>query len=184
MDQVISAVVDGVIVPVTGVIPVLLTSGILFLVFAALWLAFGAGMILNQGGLDNAWEWIGSLPLIVQGDRLAPLPAGRRCALGVGDELAARAAARDRRRPLRLEPDDLPPSFSAGIGRPLECDTWQRAIAAVRPRARRRWACPGACSGLRTAGEPGSVADVKTIELCWVRDATSRLSTSCGLHGA
>jgi hypothetical protein len=67
MDQVISAVVDGVIVPVTGVIPVLLTSGILFLVFAALWLAFGAGLILNQGGLDNAWEWIQSLPLIVQG---------------------------------------------------------------------------------------------------------------------
>ena len=67
MDQVITAVVDGVIVPVTGVIPVLLSSGILFLVFAALWLAFGAGLILNQGGLDNAWEWIRSLPLIVQG---------------------------------------------------------------------------------------------------------------------
>jgi hypothetical protein len=67
MDQVITAVVDGVIVPVTGVIPVLLTSGILFLVFAALWLAFGAGLVLNQGGLDNAWEWIRGLPLILQG---------------------------------------------------------------------------------------------------------------------
>jgi hypothetical protein len=67
MDQVISAVVDGIIVPVTGVIPVLLSSGILFLVFAALWVAFGAGLILNQGGLDAAWAWIGELPLIVQG---------------------------------------------------------------------------------------------------------------------
>jgi len=67
MDQVITAVVDGVIVPVTGVIPVLLTSGIFFVVFAALWLAFGAGLVLNQGGLDAAWEWIGSLPLLLQG---------------------------------------------------------------------------------------------------------------------
>lgn len=67
MEQVISAVVDGIIVPVTGVIPVLLSSGILFLLFAALWVAFGAGLILNQGGLDGAWEWIRSLPLIVQG---------------------------------------------------------------------------------------------------------------------
>lgn len=67
MDRVITAVVDGVIVPVTGVIPVLLSSGILFVVFAALWLAFGAGLILNQGGLDAAWEWIGSLPLLLQG---------------------------------------------------------------------------------------------------------------------
>ena len=67
MEQVISVVVDGIIVPVTGVIPVLLSSGILFLLFAALWVAFGAGLILNQGGLDAAWAWIGELPLIVQG---------------------------------------------------------------------------------------------------------------------
>jgi hypothetical protein len=67
MEQVISTVVDGIIVPVTGVIPVLLSSGILFLLFAALWVAFGAGLILNQGGLDAAWAWIGDLPLIVQG---------------------------------------------------------------------------------------------------------------------
>jgi len=67
MEQAISIVVDGIIVPVTGVIPVLLSSGILFLLFAALWVAFGAGLILNQGGLDAAWAWIGELPLIVQG---------------------------------------------------------------------------------------------------------------------
>ena len=30
-------------------------------------LAFGAGLVLNQGGLDNAWEWIRGLPLILQG---------------------------------------------------------------------------------------------------------------------
>jgi hypothetical protein len=67
MEQVISWLVDGVVVPVTSVIPFLLSSGILFLVFAALWVAFGAGLVLNQGGLDEAWTWIRSLPLIVQG---------------------------------------------------------------------------------------------------------------------
>jgi hypothetical protein len=67
MEQITAVVVDGFIVPVTGVIPTLLSSGILFLLFACLWVAFGAGLVLNQGGLDAAWEWIRSLPLVVQG---------------------------------------------------------------------------------------------------------------------
>lgn len=67
MEQVITTVVDGVIVPVTGWIPVLLSSGILFIAFLGLWIAFGAGLVLNQGGLDAAWAWIGSLPLLLQG---------------------------------------------------------------------------------------------------------------------
>ena len=67
MDQVITAVVDGVIVPVTGVIPGLVASGALFVVFAVLWLGFGAGLVWNQGGLDAAWAWIEGLPLILQG---------------------------------------------------------------------------------------------------------------------
>jgi hypothetical protein len=66
MEQVISAVVDGVIVPVTGAIPWLVSSGVLWLVFAAMWLAFGAGLVWNQGGLDATWAWITSLPLLVQ----------------------------------------------------------------------------------------------------------------------
>ncbi len=67
MDQIITFVVDGVIVPVTGLVPVLLTSGVLFVVFAVLWAGFGAGLIWSPAGLDAAWEWIGSLPLLVQG---------------------------------------------------------------------------------------------------------------------
>jgi hypothetical protein len=67
MDQVITTVVDGVIVPVANFVPALVASGAAFVVIAALWLAFGAGIIWNQGGLDAAWEWIGSLPLLVQG---------------------------------------------------------------------------------------------------------------------
>ncbi len=66
MDNVVSTLVDGIIVPVTGVIPVLLSSGILLVLFAVLWGAFGAGIVLNQGGLDAAWAWIGSLPLLLQ----------------------------------------------------------------------------------------------------------------------
>ncbi len=67
MEQVISTVVNGVVVPVTGVIPVLASSGILLLVFGAMWLAIGAGLVLNQGGVDAAWQWIGSQHLLVQG---------------------------------------------------------------------------------------------------------------------
>lgn len=67
MEQVISVLVDGIIVPVTSVIPLLLTSGILFVVFALLWAGFGIGLVWNQGGLDAAWEWVRSLPLLLQG---------------------------------------------------------------------------------------------------------------------
>ena len=67
MEGIITAVVDGVIVPVTGAIPLLVSSGVLFLVFAAMWLAFGAGLVWNQGGIDAAWGWIGSQNILVQG---------------------------------------------------------------------------------------------------------------------
>lgn len=42
-------------------------SGILFVVFALIWVAFGAGLIWSQGGLDAAWQWIRDLPWLVQG---------------------------------------------------------------------------------------------------------------------
>jgi ABC-type amino acid transport system permease subunit len=40
--------------------------GVLFAAFAALWVAFGAALILSQGSLDQAWVTIRGLPLIVQ----------------------------------------------------------------------------------------------------------------------
>jgi len=40
---------------------------ILFGVFAVLWAAFGIGLVASQGSLHEAWLWIRSLPLIVQG---------------------------------------------------------------------------------------------------------------------
>ena len=41
-------------------------SGILFAIFAVIWVAFGAGLIWSQGSLDQAWQAIRDLPLIVQ----------------------------------------------------------------------------------------------------------------------
>jgi hypothetical protein len=40
--------------------------GILFVTFAVLWLAFGAGLIWSQGSVDAAWRWIGDMPLLLQ----------------------------------------------------------------------------------------------------------------------
>lgn len=42
-------------------------SGVLFVVFAVIWVAFGAGLVLSQGSLDEAWKLIGGLPPVVQG---------------------------------------------------------------------------------------------------------------------
>jgi hypothetical protein len=41
-------------------------SGILFAIFAVLWVAFGAGLALSQGSVDQAWQTIRDLPLVVQ----------------------------------------------------------------------------------------------------------------------
>jgi hypothetical protein len=42
-------------------------TGILFLVFAVIWLVFGVALIWSQGSLDAAWQYIRSLPILVQG---------------------------------------------------------------------------------------------------------------------
>jgi hypothetical protein len=41
-------------------------TGILFVVFAALWLVFGAALIWSQGTLDAAWAWVRSLHILGQ----------------------------------------------------------------------------------------------------------------------
>jgi ABC-type amino acid transport system permease subunit len=41
-------------------------SGVLFAVFAIVWVAFGAALIASQGSIDQAWQAIRGLPLIVQ----------------------------------------------------------------------------------------------------------------------
>ena len=41
-------------------------TGMLFVIFAIIWVAFGAGLIFSQGSVDQAWQTIRELPLIVQ----------------------------------------------------------------------------------------------------------------------
>ncbi len=66
MDTLIVALVNTVVVPVTSVIPILVSSGILFLVFAALWALFGVALVRNRRGLEEAWLGIRRQPLVVQ----------------------------------------------------------------------------------------------------------------------
>jgi hypothetical protein len=41
-------------------------SGVLFVIFAIVWIAFGAALVLSQGSVDQAWAAIRALPLPVQ----------------------------------------------------------------------------------------------------------------------
>lgn len=58
--------VRWVILPVTGIIPVLVRTGLLWLAFAALWLGLLVALIANPAALDAAWQAIGGSPLVVQ----------------------------------------------------------------------------------------------------------------------
>jgi len=42
-------------------------KGVLFVVFALIWLAFGVALIWSQGSLDAAWQWVRDLPWLAQG---------------------------------------------------------------------------------------------------------------------
>jgi len=44
----------------------LAAHGVLFAVFAVLWIAFGAALVAGQDRLDQAWEALVGLPAIVQ----------------------------------------------------------------------------------------------------------------------
>jgi hypothetical protein len=39
---------------------------VLFAIFALIWIAFAAGLVWSQGSVDQAWEAIRDLPLVVQ----------------------------------------------------------------------------------------------------------------------
>jgi hypothetical protein len=60
------AVIDRLATGAGGLATFLVTSGVAFVVFAALWLAFAAGAIWGQDSVTAAWEWVGSLPLVAQ----------------------------------------------------------------------------------------------------------------------
>ncbi|HET9204424.1 MAG TPA: hypothetical protein VFP67_14915 [Acidimicrobiia bacterium] len=48
-------------------IGLLVNSGILFVLFALIWLAFGAALVWSQGSIDAVWTWIRDLPWLIEG---------------------------------------------------------------------------------------------------------------------
>jgi hypothetical protein len=63
----VDRVVRWVILPVTGIIPVLVRTGLLFLAFAALWFGFFVALVVDPAVLTSAQHTIEGLPLIAQG---------------------------------------------------------------------------------------------------------------------
>ena len=67
MDSIIVALVNGIVVPVTGTIPFLASSGILVAVFAVMWAVFAVTMVRERPALDRAWLRFRRWPLLAQG---------------------------------------------------------------------------------------------------------------------
>ncbi len=70
MDTIITTLIDGVLIPlidgVTGSIPFLISSGILLLLFGALWVGFAAALVREPTRIDAAWRQVRRAPLVVQ----------------------------------------------------------------------------------------------------------------------
>jgi hypothetical protein len=62
MEQIIEPLASGLGNGVTWMVD----HYILFAIFAFIWIAFAAGLIWSQGSVDQAWQSIRELPLIVQ----------------------------------------------------------------------------------------------------------------------
>lgn len=63
----IEGLVRWIVVPITSGIPFLASSGILMVLFGAIWLGFGVALVADPQALDEAWRSIGALPLPVVG---------------------------------------------------------------------------------------------------------------------
>jgi len=70
VNTIITTLVDGVLVPlvnaITAPLPFLASSGILLLVFGALWVAFAAALVREPARIETAWRRVRSLPLVIQ----------------------------------------------------------------------------------------------------------------------
>ena len=62
----VDELVRWIVVPVTSQIPRFVSSGLALVLFAIVWLAFGAAIAANPAALGDAWHSIGQLPLPVQ----------------------------------------------------------------------------------------------------------------------
>jgi len=63
MEQIIERMATGLGNGVTF----LADHGVLFVIFALIWLGFGVALIWSQGSLDAAWQWSRDLSWILQG---------------------------------------------------------------------------------------------------------------------
>jgi hypothetical protein len=63
---IVDRLVAWIVIPVTSVIPRLVSSGALLVVFAILWLVIGAAAVADPTGLDATWRAIGEWPLPAQ----------------------------------------------------------------------------------------------------------------------
>jgi len=62
----VDRLVRWVILPVTGIIPVLVRTGLMFLAFAALWLGFFVALVADPAVLVSVQHAIEGRPLVVQ----------------------------------------------------------------------------------------------------------------------
>ena len=62
----VDRLVRWVVIPVTSVIPVLVRTGALVLVFGALWVGIGVAPVGDPAAVDAAWQSIVSQSLVVQ----------------------------------------------------------------------------------------------------------------------
>ncbi|OGO59254.1 MAG: hypothetical protein A2V85_09830 [Chloroflexi bacterium RBG_16_72_14] len=62
----VDRLVRWVVIPVTSVIPVLVRTGALVLVFGALWVGIGVALVVDPAAVDAAWQSIGSQSPVVQ----------------------------------------------------------------------------------------------------------------------
>ena len=62
MDRIIETLASG----LGNSVGWLAENGVLFAIFAIIWIAFGAALVMSQGSVDQAWQAIRDLPLIVQ----------------------------------------------------------------------------------------------------------------------
>lgn len=69
--RLIGSTIDGlvrvIVIPVTSLIPRLVSSGIVLVIYAAIWIAVGVALVTNPAALDDAWRTIGALALPLQG---------------------------------------------------------------------------------------------------------------------
>ena len=70
MDGIVTTLIDGILVPligaVTAPIPFLASSGILLLVFGAMWAAFAVALVRDPSRIEATWRRVREWPLVVQ----------------------------------------------------------------------------------------------------------------------